>query len=203
MSLYEAPRLVARPCISRGVSIVEMLLALAIAAMVLTATVVALDASFKAYADTAEQTSVQISSRMVSHRLLTLIRTSTAHGPLVPDAAASPPVTLSGDLITSSHLELLDPRDDILRIEYRAADKQLWLIRNPGETGQVAQPMIDDVADCVFQAKRRRNDQGLWVLERGTIDLTLRPSEDKTLSIENGPAQPVRIIASTMPRKLQ
>lgn len=59
-----------------------MLVSLAIVSVLLTATVVALDASFKAYAVAAESASTHTSARLISHRLLTLVRTSTAHGPL-------------------------------------------------------------------------------------------------------------------------
>lgn len=65
-----------------GFSLVEMLVSLAIVSVLLTATVVALDASFKAYAVAAESASTHTSARLISHRLLTLVRTSTAHGPL-------------------------------------------------------------------------------------------------------------------------
>lgn len=190
------------PSRRRGVSLVELLLALAITAMLLTATMVALDASFRAYADAAEQAAVQTTSRMVTHRLLSLVRTSTAHGPLEPDAASDPPVTLAGDLIQSHYLELLDPRGDIIRIEYRSDPRQLWLIRNPGAAGEVAQPVADGVLAAAFTARRRRNDDNLWVLERATVDLTIEASEDNTLAVENGQTPPIRIIGSTMPRKL-
>ena len=65
-----------------GFSLVEMLVSLAIVSVLLTATVVALDASFKAYAVAAESASTHTSARLISHRLLTIVRTSTAHGPL-------------------------------------------------------------------------------------------------------------------------
>ena len=65
----------------RGLSLVEMLISLAITGLLLAATMVALDVSFRAYADAAEQASSQAASRMIVNRLITMIRTSTAHGP--------------------------------------------------------------------------------------------------------------------------
>jgi len=187
----------------RGLSLVELLISLAITATLLTATVVAIDASFRAYADAAKQASAHTTTRMVSHRLLTLIRTSTAHGPLLPDASCEPPVTLNGKTITSHFLELLDPRGDIIRAEYRADAQQLWLIRNPGTVDEQAQPLLSNVINCQFMAQRRMSESDLWVLERGTIDLSVQPETDPTLAIENGWAPPIRIVASTMPRKIE
>jgi len=104
----------------RGLSILELMLALTISAMVLTATMAAIDASFKAYADAAEQASSQAATRMITHRLIAMIRTSNAHGPLLADNDADFPVTVSSDNIVSSrHIELLDANGDIIHREAR------------------------------------------------------------------------------------
>ena len=202
MSAHDVQRFrAARRC--RGLSILELLLALAITAVLLTATAAAIAASFRAYGDAVEQAGAQVATRMVTQRLLGLIRGSTAHGPLEPDADADPPITLDGDTITSSHIELIDPQGRVLRCEYRAADEELWLIMNAGETDEQAQPLIAGVTAASFTLRRWLNDDDLWELERATIDLTVQPDEDATLALENGPAQAIRVIASTKPRKLE
>lgn len=200
-----APRSILRrsPRRCRGLSILELLLALAITALLLTATAAAIAASFRAYGDAVEQAGTQVAVRMITNRLLGLIRTSTAHGPLEPDAAASPPITLAGQTITSNHIELLDPHGRILRCEYRAEDEELWLIMDPGEDSEQAQPLIGGVTNACFRLRRWLNDDGLWELERATLEVTVQPDEDATLALENGPAQAVRVIASTTPRKLE
>lgn len=187
----------------RGLSLIEMLLALAISAMLLTATMVALDASFKAYADASEQASSQTATRMITQRLLTLIRTSTAHGPLEADGTTTPPVTITGDTVSSHYIELLDASGQVMRIEYRAASEELWLVLTPITGVAVEQPLIGGVTSCTFQCLRRINDDGLLVLHRATIDLTVQPGEDATLTLENGNATPIRVIASTMPRRVE
>ena len=53
-----------------------------------------------------------------------------------------------------------------------------------------------------FTANRRLNAEALWILERTTVDLTVVPAADTTISIERGHAAAIRMIASTMPRKL-
>jgi type II secretory pathway pseudopilin PulG len=186
-----------------GLSLVELLLALAISAMLLTATMVALDASFKAYADAAEQASSQAATRMVTQRLITMIRTSTAHGPLEPDGAANPPVTLDGETITSHYIELLDAQGQVMRIEYRAASNELWLVNTPPSGIAVQQPVLGGVTACTFQCLRRINPEGVLVLHRASMDMTVQPGEDATLSLENGKAHPIRVIASTIPRRVE
>jgi hypothetical protein len=66
-----------------------MLIALTIVAMLMAATMVAIDASFQAYASAAGSASTQTTARLTVYRLLRLIRTSTAHGPLEPAPSGS------------------------------------------------------------------------------------------------------------------
>jgi len=201
LSQRKAVRARHRGC--RGLSILELLLALAITAMLLTAAAAAIAASFRAYGDAVEQASTQVSVRMISQRLLGLIRTSTAHGPLEADSGATPPVTIDDQIITSNYIEVLDTKGRVLRCEYRAEAEELWLILNPDETDEQAQPLISGVTNAQFMLRRWLNDDGIWELERCTIDVTVQPDEDTTLALENGPAQAVRVVASTMPRKLE
>lgn len=197
----------------RGLSLAEMLISLAISAALLAATMVAVDTSFRAYADAADQAGTQSATRMLTNRLLMLIRVSTAHGPLLPDGGVDPPVTLNGNTITSNFIELVAPNGDLLQIVYRADDDELWLITTPPPVGGVVQPSLQQpilggVTAAQFVSTRRMNDEGLWVLERSSIDLTVMPDDDTTLSIEKrdehheAAVNPIRIIASTMPRKL-
>ncbi|MEX2214689.1 MAG: prepilin-type N-terminal cleavage/methylation domain-containing protein [Phycisphaeraceae bacterium] len=187
----------------RGLSMVELLIALAISAMLLTATMVALDASFKAYADSAEQASSQAATRMITHRLLAMIRTSTAHGPLEPDAAAVPPVTITGDTLSSNYVELIDNKGYLIRVEYDADKQELWITSTPPVGTSLSEPLIGGVTACTFHNERRVNEEGLYVLARTTIDLTVQPGEDATLNLENGAATPIRVVASTMPRRVE
>lgn len=189
---------------ARGLSIVELLISLAITAMLLTATMVAIDASFRAYAAAAESATTQTSTRMIVHRLLTLIRTSTAHGPLVADPYSDPPVIVdSSNTVYSHYLKLIDSKGNLVRVEYREDSQELWLLITPyGSTTQSEQPLLGGVTACQFYAQRRTDDEGVLVLERGSIDMTVQPDADTTLEIESGGTPPIRVIASTMPRKL-
>jgi Tfp pilus assembly protein PilW len=186
-----------------GMSLVELLVSLAITALLLTAVMVATDASFRAYAAAAETASTQTATRMVVHRLLTMIRTSTAHGPLEPDAGANPPVILNGNTIESNYLELIDSQGSFVRIEYRQADQEIWAVITPmGTSTAEAQPVLGGVTAATFYATRRIDNDGVLVMERGAVDMTVESDTDSTLAIEADDVQPIRVIASTRPRKL-
>lgn len=175
-----------------------------ISAMLLTATMVALDASFRAYASAAEQASTQAATRMIVNRLLMVIRNSTAHGPLLPNLALVPPVTLDGNVITSNFIDLIDTNGTQLRIEYRNATQELWLIDSTDPIlGPIEQPLLGGVTNAQFFAVRRQDDDGVWVLDRATMDITVQPDPDTTVAIETSDSPPIRLIASTMPRKLE
>lgn len=221
---------------SAGLSLVEMLIALAITAMLLTATMVSIDASFKAYAAAAETASTQSSTRMVVNRLLTLVRTSIAHAPVVdsnpsagdagyaewslmraalraqvePQIGAAYPdpepelSDTSDDVVESAYLRMLDPEGRDVLIEWVPALKELWLVTvEPSATSADARPLLGGVTAAKFSAHQRIDSDGVLVLERATMDLKVEADDDNTLAIENGELPPIRVIASTMPRKLE
>ncbi len=191
---------------SMGLSLVELLMAMAITAALLTATMVALDASFQAYAAAAESASTQTASRMIVNRLLMMIRTSVAHGPLAPeDAPGDPDVTFNGNEVESWYLELQDIRGNLVRLEYRSVEQQLWVeVTDPlGAELTAFQPMLGGVTDARFLLQRRESSSGQWVLERATMELVIVPDPDNTLAIENDSNTTIRIIASSMPRRIQ
>ncbi len=61
-----------------GFSLIEMLVALAISGLMLTAAMVALDSSFKGYKITTDSASTHVVSRLVMTRLSSMIRTGTS-----------------------------------------------------------------------------------------------------------------------------
>jgi len=165
---------------------------------------VAIDASFRAYASAAESASTQTSTRLVTYRLLSLIRTSTAHGPLLPDASATPPVTLSGKTLSSSYIELMDPDGNFIRLDYAEDEKMLYVTVTPfGGTVATKEPLLGGVTKCDFMLVRRFDEDGVWILDRGSVDMTVEPDEDASLSLDGDELEPIRVIASTMPRKLE
>ncbi len=193
----------------RGLSLAEMLVSLAITALLLTATMVAIDASFKSYAIAAESTSTQVSTRMVTHRVLALIRNGTAQGPLTTGDHATfgsglPTPTFTGDVVTSSYLILTDPDNQRITLEYRAADEMLY-VTTDGSGTPITYPLLGGVTACEFRLERRRDASTdyVWVLQRASVDMTVQPDIDTTLAIESGNSPPIRVITTTAPRRLR
>lgn len=204
-----------------------MLIALAISAMLLTATMVAIDASFHAYAVAAQSASSQTATRMVTHRLLSLVRTSTAHGPLSTspghiaewddahdalDAALQASYTIDGPaedvtmddgILASNYMELFDSKGNYVVIEYIDAINQLWVMVVDLDGNASAQPLLGGVSSALFHTHPRYDSEGVLVLERGSIDITVEPDQDNTMQLEVANLPPIRVVASTMPRKLE
>lgn len=192
----------------RGLSLAELLVALAITAMLLTATMVAVDASFKSYAVAAESASTQVSTRMVVHRLMTMIRTGVAQGPLTSadEVVGFPTPTYSGNNITSSYMIIEDNRGNLVTLEYRSADNMIYYTTEPVNGGTaVTQPLLGGVTSCTFRLRRRRDASTnfAWVLERGSVDMTVQPDADASLGLESGNSPPIQVVTSTAPRRLR
>ena len=196
---------------ARGLSLVEMLVALAISSVLLTATAVAIDTSFKSYAIAAESASTQTATRMVVNRVLTMIRTSTAHGPVsTSEALAGQTVTSAGGrLLESSYLELIPPNapaNRLYRLTYDAANQRIMLAEidfsATVENVVSYQPIIGGVSRCKFQLLPRRDNHDNIVLERASLDMIVEADDDASLDLEVGNVPPVRVIASTKPRRL-
>lgn len=195
----------ARP--RRAFSIIEMLVALTISAMLLTATLTALDASFRSYKVTTESASTHVVGRLVMQRLITLIRTGEEFGPYPANPIATP-------TIETTSIEFAVPIDDVY--------SQIWTIEritdpDPDtgpfnlqatvaelENGVVVSSntriMLRNVQDVLFTLDY---DVGPRLL-RANIDLTLRPDDDHADSIGGRMDAPVvRMVASVSPRRLE
>ncbi len=128
----------------RGLSLIEMMIALTISVTLMTATLSALDMMFKGYQQTTESASTNIISRIVMARLTSMIRTGSGFGPApasVLDAGENP--------IAADYFQFVTARDasrnptEMVRIEYRvpaalAASDADWAANPPLRTWAVA-----------------------------------------------------------------
>lgn len=194
----------------RGFSIVEMLIALSISAMLLTATLGALNASWQAYKQTTESASTHVISRIVVHRMLAMIRTGTQFGPYPADY-----LDLAQNPVTSSTIEFLAEEDRlagadvVTRIERRAVagspgEYELWYMRLDGSVNPpmvLAQhPLIRGVREAMFVLEYDPGPR----LKRATIDLTIRPNDDQSIRTGGENETPtLRLVASATPRQLE
>ena len=177
----------------RGFSLIEVLIALAITATLLTATLVALDASFKAYQSTTEQVSSQSIGRIVMHRALTLIRTGTNFGPFPVDPKVS--------RIKSDFIQFETQEGQVVQITWDRIQQRLFYEIE----GQPKVPLLDGVVGTTDSAGlpiepftlEYRQGRNLY---RATIDLTIQPDDLVELDLEGDGGDLIRLVGSAMPR---
>lgn len=204
----------------RAFSMIEMLIAITISATLLTATLTALNASFIQYKVVTESASTHVVSRIVMHRILSMVRTGSEFGPFpvdVLDNAQNP--------LTTDWIEFVSARDTaggidrITRIEHREAPAgapagaagSLWYVLldpdlvdpDDPEAGILEEfELLAGVEAITFTLEY---DIGP-ALRHATIDMTIRPndSEDMTTGAVTAAAeaQTIRLIASAAPRQL-
>lgn len=192
----------------RGFSLAEVLIALAITGTLLTASLSALDASFKSYKLTTEGASTNVVTRMVMQRIMAMVRNGMEFGPYpvdVLDQAQNP--------LTSTSLEFVSFDDgterQVVLLELRETDNvqrgpnELWYVltkfRDGEQTSQEERPLITGVTNLVFTL---RYDVGPR-LARATVDLTVRPNDYQDASFGSDlTAPPIRLVSSVSPRRL-
>lgn len=183
-----------------GFSLLELMVALAISALLLTAALVALDASFRAYRRTTEEVATHTTARIAMHRLLALIRTGTDFGPLPADPL--------DDELESDYLEVRTPdgRWVVMRWDGEAERLLIAVDSVDGEPG-VPQVLLGGVepqfhADGTPIMPFRIAYQDGWRVRRVTVDLSIQPDDDVSAAIAHEPPPPIRLVGSASPRSI-
>ena len=183
-------------------SLPELLVALAITAALLTAVVMSIDASFRAYAAAAESASTNTATRLAVHKILGMIRAGRSHGPL--STLDDPSVSFVGDVADYDRIEFVDPNGYTHLIYFDAAnDRIMAQTTTPLGSPQPAQEILAGVETCQFQLQRTKTEEGVWILSRASVDISVRPDPDQSLAIESQDAPAIRYTGSTSPRQLQ
>ena len=177
----------------RGFNLVELLIALSISAALLTATMVALDASFMAYQSTTEVASTHTVGRLAMHRMLSLIRTGTDFGPF--------PIDPRDSIVESDVIDFITPEGDLVSLEWNEDDETIYVVVNdvpfPLIEGVVAQFDPDtgtQISPFTLEFERART------LYRATIDLAIVPDDNMSVQLDGVNEQSIRLVASAMPR---
>lgn len=195
---------------ARGFNLVELLIALAISASLLTATLQALDASWRGYRHVSESASTHVVSRIVVHRLLTMIRTGTDFSPFPADVLDSDQNPMASNSIQfTAEEDRIAGNLRLTRIERREATGEngpfeIWyvLLDNSTNPPTVTQerPLMRNVQEATFILEYEPGPR----LRRATIDLTVRPNDDRAIRVNIGDnTEPLRFVASAVPRQLQ
>ena len=124
----------------RGFNLVELLIALAITAALLSAVMVALRASFMSYQMTTEVASTHTISRLIMSRMLTMIRTGSEFGPYPDDPLAT--------LITSDFMEFRMPDGEVVTLEWKEDPDSV----NGFPIGEALYVTVDDGVNPPFRS---------------------------------------------------
>ncbi|MCA9285008.1 MAG: prepilin-type N-terminal cleavage/methylation domain-containing protein [Phycisphaerales bacterium] len=186
------------PRCRRGFNLVELMIALAITAALLAATMVALNASFVAYQRTAEEASTHTIARLALHRMLVLIRTGSDFGPF--------PVDPTQSVITSDTLEFRTPGGKIVTLSYDPDAQNLsYGVLDEGTGVESVNVLLNGVAPILDADGVRIKPFTLEYelghkLYRATIDLSVIADDDANLDMEGDYVGELRLVASAMPR---
>lgn len=192
----------------RAFSLAEVLISLAITGTLLTASLAALDASFKSYKLTTEGASTNVVTRMVMQRMMAMLRTGTEFGPYpadVLDAAQNP--------VQSNTIEFVSFDDGVTRelvtIETRESANaqqgpfELWYLKqtlvNGVETATDERPLLTGIVNATFTLEYDIGPR----LRRATVDLTVRPNDYQDARFGGELDVPsIRLVSSVAPRRL-
>lgn len=193
----------------RAFSVVELLIALLISSLLLTACLVALDSSFKSYEQTTESASTHVVSRLVMHRMLGMIRQGEEFGPY--PLGVLTPTQIDTDYIEFVSFQNADTGERQVTRLSKVADPSLQGMfslnyqrqdyLNGTMQAQFNYPLVRNVRDLKFTLEY---DIGPRLLQ-ATVDMTIQPndaSNDPTHIRGGFDGDVVRLIASTSPRRL-
>lgn len=179
----------------RGFSLIEMLIALAICSALLTATLVSLYASFRAYQSTTEQASTHVIGRVVMHRVMALVRNGVGFGPLPEDPRDTSIATDEMTFLDDDEREItlrLDRVHKVLLMQVDGSQEQVLLDGVSGPTD------TDGTELGAFQLEYENG----YKLIKASFDLTVSADDTAQLSIEGNDVVPIRLVGSTAPRRI-
>ncbi len=174
----------------RGFNLIELLIALAITAALLSATMMALRASFMAYPSTTEVASTHTISRLVMHRMLALLRTGQDFGPL--------PLTPLDSIVDSNYIEFFTSDGQLITLDWVDADDTLYVVLTDENGLETPYPLLEGVTSCNFTLEYELG----YKLHRATIDMTIVPDDNMSVTLDGDNQLVIRLVASAMPRMI-
>jgi type II secretory pathway component PulJ len=182
-----------------GLGLAEMLIALVISALLLTAAAVALDASFKAYTVNQEQSALMQQTRIALHRMTGMIRECRAHAPVNSGPLASFSV---GSTVTDHGIAMFDDNNNEITYQYDSANKRLLCL-----TGTTQHTMLEGVEQFDVSLEPMRSEAAVKaagaydLLRRATITMAVQTTADTAVTGESTGRQVVTLSAAVAPRR--
>ncbi|MCH8210284.1 MAG: prepilin-type N-terminal cleavage/methylation domain-containing protein [Planctomycetes bacterium] len=179
----------------RGFNLIELLIALAITAALLSATMMALRASFMAYQSTTEVASTHTISRLVMHRMLALLRTGQDFGPL--------PLTPLDSIVDSNYIEFFTSNGQLITLDWVGVVggdvvNTLYVVLTDENGLETPYPLLEGVTSCNFTLEYELG----YKLHRATIDMTIVPDDNMSVDLDGDNQLVIRLVASAMPRMI-
>ena len=178
----------------RAFSLVEVLVALTISVILLTATMIALRASFESYRRSAERVSTNVSGRLIIDRVQMMIRGGIDFGPV--------PVSSIDVIVESNELSIQVADGTWTTIRWDSSTETVYW-----EQGTDSWPLLENVTQLVDGAGvaispfRLRFRDGRW-LTHATIDLVVDGEGVTSTDIDLMDVPEMRFIGSAMPRRV-
>ena len=148
----------------------------------------ALHASFNAYQSTTEVASTHTISRLIMNRMLTLLRTGQDFGPV--------PVDPMDSTVVSNYIEFFTANGQLITLDWVAPDQTLYVVLTDEFDVETTYPLLEGVTDCNFTLDYELG----YKLHRATIDITIVPDDNMSVSLDGNNVQVIRLVASAMPR---
>lgn len=191
----------------RGLGLVELLISLAITAALLTATAIALDASFQAYRTNQELGDLTQRARLAMHRMLTEIRATQDHEPAPGDLA----IFRSGVVVDTTVIRIYTDPDNAVEYRHEGSRIVRQTFRRVGGawTSEPTRTLLDGVDPGNFtitmepqrSARAARGGLPHDQLRRATIRMTVRQANPQTTRSEVAGNQSVSLVSSVVPRR--
>ena len=184
----------------RGLAVIELLIALAISGLVLVAVAYCVDTSFKAYSINQERSDLMQRSRLAMHRILTTIRTTSAHQPVNPLAEAG---FKAGFVVTDSAITMVDVNDVEIKFQHDPVNGVLLAVDKDGNEYVLVRGVetFEIKMEPMRTEKATRSGGDYDRLMRATVKLTIKTSGNSADIDESVAAQKVTLSSSAVPRQ--
>ncbi len=183
----------------RGLGLAEMMIALVIVAILLTAAAAALNASFTAYAINQEQAGLMQQARIAMHRICTMVRTCDTHA---PESSAAIAGFSAGTTVADHGICMFDANGNEITYRYDSANKRLLCVSGTTEHVMLTGVEQFDVTMEPMRSEASNKSGGAYdLLRRASITLGIRTTSATANVGESTGAQVVTLSTSVAPRQ--